>query len=53
MPSVTGNTPQYAVIRVYCSPILSDGNIVAMGVVTPSRPVFGTAVTIPAGIGNI
>ena len=37
MPSVTGNTPQYAVIRVYCSPILSDGNIVAMGVVTPSR----------------
>lgn len=52
MPSVTGNTPQYAVIRVYCSPILSDGNIVAMGVVTPSRPVFGTAVTIPAGIGN-
>lgn len=53
MPSVTGNTPQYAVIRVYCSPILSDGNIVAMGVVTPSRPVFETAVTIPAGIGNI
>ena len=53
MPSVTGNTPQYAVIRVYCSPILSDGNIVAMGVVTPSRPVFVTAVTIPAGIGNI
>ena len=36
MPSVTGNTPQYAVIRVYCSPILSDGNIVAMGVVTAS-----------------
>ena len=48
-----GQYAQYAVIRVYCSPILSDGNIVAMGVVTPSRPVFGTAVTIPAGIGNI
>ena len=53
MPSVTGSAPQYAVIRVYSSPILSDGNIVAMGVVTPSRPVFETAVTIPAGIGNI
>lgn len=46
MPSVTGSAPQYAVIRVYSSPILSDGNIVAMGVVTPSRPVFETAVTI-------
>ena len=33
MPSVTGSAPQYAVIRVYSSPILSDGNIVAMGVV--------------------
>ena len=53
MPSVTGSAPQYAVIRVYSSPILSDGNVVAMGVVTPSRPVFETAVTIPAGIGNI
>lgn len=50
MPSVTGSAPQYAVIRVYSSPILSDGNVVAMGVVTPSRPVFETAVTIPAGI---
>ena len=27
MPSVTGSAPQYAVIRVYSSPILSDGNI--------------------------
>lgn len=53
MPSVTDNTPQYAVIRVYSSPVLSDGNIVAMGMVTPSRPAFNTAVTVPAGIEYI
>ena len=37
MPSVTGSAPQYAVIRVYSSPILSDGNIVAMGDAIPPR----------------
>lgn len=53
MPDVAGAEPQYAVIRVYSSPVLSEGNLVAMGVVKPSRPTFTTAITIPAGVGYV
>lgn len=53
MPDIAGTKPQYAVIRIYSSPVLSDGNLVAMGVVKPSRPTFATAITIPAGIEHV
>lgn len=53
MPTVGGAAPDYAVIRVYSSPVLADGNLVAMGVVKPAHPTFDTAITIPDGIENI
>lgn len=46
MPTVEGAAPDYAVIRVYSSPVLADGNLVAMGVVKPAHPTFDTAITI-------
>ena len=53
MPSVSGLAPDYAVVRIYSSPVLADGNIVAMGVVKASQPVFSTAMTLPAGVRNL
>ncbi len=53
MPSVSGLVPDYAVVRIYSSPVLADENIVAMGVVKASQPVFSTAMTLPAGVRNL
>ena len=53
MPSVGGLVPDYAVVRIYSSPVLADENIVAMGVVKASQPTFSTAVTLPAGVRNL
>lgn len=53
MPNTGGAAPEYAVVRIYSSPILADGNVVAMGVVKASQPTFSTAVTLPAGVENI
>ena len=52
-PVVDASTPpQYAVIRVYSSPILVDENLVAKGVATSATP-FRTVLTAPAGADNI
>lgn len=52
-PVVDGSSnPDYAVVRVFCSPILTDENMVAKGVATASVP-FRTALTVPAGAQNV
>lgn len=43
----------FAVIRVYSSPMLLEKNVVAKGLVTPSDPSFRTAFTIPAGVDSV
>lgn len=53
MPATVEGTPAYAVIRVYSSAVLSEDNLVGMGVVKPSSPTFRTAFTIPAAAENI
>lgn len=53
MPQTDGASPDYAVVRVYSSPVLSDRNLIARGAVTPASPVFRTAATIPAGAQEI
>lgn len=47
-----GSNPDYAVVRVFCSPILTDENMVAKGVTKASVP-FRTALTVPAGAQNL
>lgn len=47
-----GSNPDYAVVRVFCSPILTDENMVAKGVAKASVP-FRTALTVPAGAQNV
>lgn len=51
-PLVDGVVPDYAVIRVYSSPILTDANIVAKGVATASAS-FRTAFTVPTAVKNL
>ena len=51
-PTVDGITPDYAVIRVYSSPVLSEENMVAKGVAKSAAP-FRTAFTLPAATENI
>lgn len=51
-PEVDGTTPDYAVIRVYSSPVLVDANLVAKGVATAATP-FRTAFTAPSSAENI
>lgn len=50
MPPASG--VDYAVVRVYSSPVLSDANMVAYGVTKPSAP-FSTALTLPSAAKNI
>lgn len=47
-----GKNPDYAVVRLFCSPILTDDNLIAKGVVKASAP-FRTALTLPAGAENV
>lgn len=51
-PTVDGQAPEYAVVRVYASPVLTDENLVAKGVTTGAVP-FRTALTIPAAVENV
>lgn len=51
-PTVDGQAPEYAVVRVYASPVLTDENLVARGVTTASVP-FRTALTIPSDVENV
>lgn len=51
-PVVDGASPDYAVVSVYSSPILSEENLVAKGV-TKSAASFRTAFTLPAGVENL
>lgn len=51
-PEVDGTTPDYAVIRVYSSPVLVDANLVAKGVATAATP-FRTDFTAPSSAENI
>lgn len=53
MPTVEGNAPDYAVVRLYASPNLVDENVVAMGVVKTSQPNFSTVMTLPADVERI
>lgn len=52
MPSESGSAPQYALVRIYTSPVLSDDNMVAYGVTKPSAS-FNTAITIPAAVEDL
>lgn len=51
-PVVDGLSPDYAVVSVYSSPILSVENLVAKGVAKASA-AFRTAFTLPAGVENL
>lgn len=51
-PVVDGTSPDYAVVSVYSSPILSEENLVAKGV-AKSAASFRTAFTLPAGVENL
>ena len=52
MPS-TDESVDFAVVRVYSSPLLFDRNIVAKGVVTPAGRTFRTAFTLPAAVDSV
>ncbi len=52
MPSVDESV-DFAVVRVYSSPLLLERNIVAKGVVTPANPTFRTAFTLPTGVDSV
>lgn len=49
VPTVNGATVDYAVVRIYSSPILVEENIVAQGVTKPSSE-FNTTFTVPTGV---
>lgn len=51
-PVVDGASPDYAVVSVYASPILSEENLVAKGVAEAAAS-FRTAFTLPAGVENL
>ncbi len=51
-PVVEGAAPDYAVVGVYASPILTEENLVAKGVAKTSA-MFRTAITLPAGVENL
>lgn len=52
VPVVDGAAPAYAVVRVYSSPDLSTGNLLAKGAVKVGMP-YRTTVTVPSGAKNI
>lgn len=51
-PVIEGLAPDYAVVSVYASPILSEENLVAKGVANAAAS-FRTAFTLPAGVENL
>lgn len=51
-PVVDGASPDYAVVSVYSSPILSEENLMARGVANAAAS-FRTAFTLPAGVEKL
>lgn len=52
VPTVNGAAVDYAVVRIYSSPILTAENLVAQGVTKPSS-VFNTSFTVPTGVNSV
>lgn len=53
MPATEEGAPEFAVVRVFSSPLLNAANLLAKGVVDASSPMFRTAATIPASAAEI
>lgn len=53
MPSTEEGLPEYAVVKIYASPVLETASLLAKGVVDASNPMFRTSATIPAGVTEI
>ncbi|MEG2369995.1 MAG: LruC domain-containing protein [Alistipes sp.] len=47
-PIVAGSKFNYAIIRIYSSPTLTEDNRLAEGMVTPQKNTFSTAFTLPS-----
>lgn len=52
-PSVDGRMPDFALVDVYSSPVLSEDNRIARGLIDASNSTFATAFTLPLSVENL
>lgn len=52
-PSVDGHVPDFALVDVYSSPVLSEDNRIARGLIDASNSTFSTAFTLPLSVENL